>query len=93
MSVKCKTFAVCPNRQTFKLYRNTGYNTANDKKNDKLKENLWKVSYYKHCNFLNRNVYYSVNFVPDLNNISESEHSLVHIMEIFLNLNLMKIPF
>ena len=59
----------------------------------KLKKKLWQISYRMHYNFHNRNIYYSVNFVPDLNNFLETELNSVHILKIFLSLNLMKIPF
>ena len=49
-----------------------------------LKKNLWNLPYCMHYNFHNQNIYYSVNFVPDLNIFLEHEHNLVHIIKIFI---------
>ena len=63
-------------------------------KNKKIKKNLSKVSYRMLYNFLNRNIYYSEYFVPDLNNYLEAEHKKsLHTMKKLLNLTLTKIPF
>ena len=50
---------------------------------EKLKKNLWKVSYGMHYSFPNRNFSYSVNFVPDLSNFLESENNAAHYENIF----------
>lgn len=74
MPVKCEYVLVWPNRENFKLYKNTSYSTEDNKKNKKIKKNLSKVSYRMLYNFLNRNIYYFEYFVPDLNNYLEAEH-------------------
>ena len=82
-------------RWRYNLTENFRYNFryVDSKKNSKLTKNLWKVSYRMHYSFPNWNFTYSVNFVPDLSNFSESENNSVHITKRFLTLNLMKISF
>ena len=44
-------------------------------------------------NFHNQSFYYSVKFFPELNDFLESERTLVHVIRIFLTMNLIKILF
>ena len=72
------------------FYRNTAYDVQIAKICGKFPTACTIVSKFEK---LKLKFSYSVNFVPDLSNFLESENNLVHIMKIFLALNLMKISF
>ena len=69
--------------KNFMFYRNT----ANNKKNSKLK--FVEIFLYMHYDFPNRNFSYSQNFAPNLNNFIESENNAA---QVFLILTVLLNP-